>query len=518
MASLQCCRTLTLQRCSFTVPQFTLCNAQCNAWVPPVRDSKQVARAKDALSKLSRVRGSSVVVAGASKESIYTQLPERLDEPTPGFDSIASALEDLAAGKFVVVLDDEDRENEGDLIINADKVTAQAMAFMVEHTSGVICISMEGKDLDRLQLPLMVRSAENDESMYTAFTITVDLRKGTSTGISAADRAATLRAMADPTVSPDDFRRPGHIFPLRYRPGGVIVRPGHTEAAVDLARASGSYPAGVLCEIVDRDDGSMARTPKLMRFAQQHGLKIVTIADLIRYRLRHEQLLQPVAVAPLETRYGSFTAYCFRSLVDGTEHAALVAGSIGGGQQQGVLARVQLQQQLTDVFGALHCGQGPFLDQAMQEIAAAGSGVVLYVQSKTRRGLVAELEAFARSQQSCSTSGSSLAASSSSSSDSLAGANRSGASSSLSSDLRDAAAAAHMLRHLGVESVQLLTDDESEAQRLRCCGIDAHIAGCPGSSDSSRQQLQAMLGAAAAVASCNGSSLSGAAHAAGAAV
>lgn len=385
---------------------------------------------------------------------------------------------------------------------------------------------MEGKDLDRLQLPLMVQSAENDESMYTAFTVTVDLRKGTSTGISAADRAATLRAMANPASSPDDFRRPGHIFPLRYRPGGVIVRPGHTEAAVDLARASGSYPAGVLCEIVDRDDGSMARTPKLMNFAKQHGLKIITIADLIRFRLRHEQQLQQVAVAPLETRHGSFTAYCYRSLIDGAEHAALVAGNIGssssssGEQHQGVLARVQLQQHLTDVFGSLHCGQGPFLDQALAAIAAAGSGVVLYVQSKAGsgpgKGLAAELEAFARSQEACSISSSSDTSSSSSSSDMLANANRSGASSSLSSDLRDAAVAAHMLKHLGIESVKLLSDDAAEAQRLRCCGLDAEVVGLPGGS-SSRQQLQAMLDATAA-AGCNGAALNGAAHAAGAAV
>eukprot|EP00775_Hariotina_reticulata_P009154 gene9154-9322_t len=251
--------------------------------VPPAQALRQAAQTFSSIHGFDAgIRGMKVIVAGSSKQSMYTVLPERLDEPTPGFDSIASALEDLAAGKFVVVLDDEDRENEGDLIINADKVTTEAMAFMVEHTSGVICISMEGRDLDRLKLPLMVQSAENDESMYTAFTITLDLRVGTTTGISAADRAATLRAMADPERNPDDFRRPGHIFPLRYRQGGVIVRPGHTEAAVDLARASGSYPAGVLCEIVDRSDGSMARTPKLMQFAKQHGLKIVTIADLIR--------------------------------------------------------------------------------------------------------------------------------------------------------------------------------------------------------------------------------------------
>jgi 3,4-dihydroxy 2-butanone 4-phosphate synthase/GTP cyclohydrolase II len=376
-----------------------------------------------------------------------------------------------------------------------------------------ICISMEGQDLDRLKLPLMVQSAENDESMYTAFTITLDLRVGTTTGISAADRAATLRAMADPSRNPDDFRRPGHIFPLRYRQGGVIVRPGHTEAAVDLARASGSYPAGVLCEIVDRSDGSMARTPQLMQFAKQHGLKIITIADLIRYRLRHEQLLQQVAAAPLETRHGTFTAYCYKSLVDGFEHAALVAGDLSSSSskqhesQASVLACIQQQHHLTDVFGSLHCGQGPFLDQAMAQIAAAGAGVVLYVQghSTTGSGLAAELEQYTASQQTCRTTDpSSSSSTSSDSSDSLAGANRSGASSSLSADLRDAAAAAHMLKHLGVPSVRLMTDDESDVQRLKCCGIDTHQVtqwpspaaeslGFGSSSSSSRAHLQAML-------------------------
>eukprot|EP00879_Flechtneria_rotunda_P008494 GHRR01008899.1.p2 GENE.GHRR01008899.1~~GHRR01008899.1.p2 ORF type:complete len:383 (+),score=156.14 GHRR01008899.1:3565-4713(+) len=357
---------------------------------------------------------------------------------------------------------------------------------------------MEGKDMDRLKLPLMVNSAENDESMYTAFTVTVDLRKGTSTGISAADRAATLRAMADFRSSPADFRRPGHIFPLRYRPGGVIVRPGHTEAALDLAKASGSYPAGVLCEIVDRRDGSVARTPQLMEFAKQHGLKIVTIADLIRYRLRHEQLLQQVAAVPLETRHGLFTAHCFRSVIDGTEHVALVAGDVGtaNGQANSVLTHLQMQQHLTDVFGALHCGQGPFLDQAMSAIAAAGAGVVLYVQGQQStgpgRGLAAELQAFACSQEACSTSGRTDADSNTSSS------NRAGPSSSLTQDLRDAAVAAHMLRYLGVSSVQLTTNSQATAQQLRCCGVGASVTCSPlGSSNSSSdwQKLQALLNA-----------------------
>eukprot|EP00884_Botryococcus_braunii_P002299 jgi/Botrbrau1/1206/Bobra.0163s0014.1 len=212
-------------------------------------------------------------------------LPRHADpEPSPsGFHSIEAALLDIAAGRFVVVLDDEDRENEGDLIIAADKVTPEAMHFMVEHTSGVVCVGMEGRDLDRLALPLMVPSRENEEAMSTAFTITVDAREGTSTGISAEDRSRTIRLLADPTSLPGDFKRPGHIFPLRYREGGVVRRPGHTEASVDLARLAGCYPAGALCEIVNREDGSMARTPQLLEFAREHNLKAITIADLIKY-------------------------------------------------------------------------------------------------------------------------------------------------------------------------------------------------------------------------------------------
>ena len=338
-----------------------------------------------------------------------------------------------------------------------------------------------------------------------------------SAGISAADRAATIRALADPAASAADFRRPGHIFPLRYRQGGVITRPGHTEAAVDLARLSGSAPAGVLCEIVNRADGSMARTPQLLAFAQEHGLKCITIADMIRYRLRHEQLLQQVASAQLDTRYGTFRALCFRSLVDGAEHVALVAGDVVAAQQQqqqqggGVLARVQQQRRLIDVFGSLHCGQGPFLDQALQAIAAEGTGVVLYVAAHQADGtcsssLAAELQEYAAAQEECSipssssgSSSGSSAASSSSGSDGWVSSNRAGPSSSLSPDLRDTAAAAHMLRHLGVTKVRLMSEDESEAQRLRCCGVE--VVGLPvagGSSGGSllqqQQQLQAMLG------------------------
>lgn len=207
----------------------------------------------------------------------------------PGFSSIPDALADIAAGKFVVVTDDADRENEGDLIMAAERMTPAAMAFMVEHTSGIVCVGMTGADLDRLQLPLMVPTPENEEAMTTAFTVSVDLKAGTTTGISASDRSATCVALADPTAQPDDFNKPGHIFPLRARPGGVLQRRGHTEAGVDLARLAGCSPAGVLCEIVDRRDGSMAQTPQLLEFARRHDLRCITIDDLAQY-MRSQQL------------------------------------------------------------------------------------------------------------------------------------------------------------------------------------------------------------------------------------
>lgn len=228
--------------------------------------------------------------AGADRRTMCTRagVMDKCENGSLGFATIPEALQDVAMGKFVVVLDDEGRENEGDLIMAGSKVTPKAMAFMVEHTSGVVCLAMEGADLDRLRLPLMVESAENEEAMRTAFTVTVDLIEGISTGISASDRSKTIRQLSDPCSQPHHFRRPGHIFPLRYHPGGVIARPGHTEAAVDLARLAGCTPAGVLCEVVDKRDGSMARTPYLLRFANEHGLKCITIQDLIDHRLRRE--------------------------------------------------------------------------------------------------------------------------------------------------------------------------------------------------------------------------------------
>ncbi|PXF47509.1 Bifunctional riboflavin biosynthesis protein RIBA 1, chloroplastic [Gracilariopsis chorda] len=329
-------------------------------------------------------------------------LPEPLPASVPGTaprndgwcfgrQSVEDALAAIERGEFIVVTDDENRENEGDLIIAADKVTPEAIAFMVRYTSGVICCAMEGKDLDRLQLQQMVHN--NTDPKNTAFTITCDLKLGTSTGISAADRAMTLRALADPNSHPDDFHRPGHIFPLRYRQGGVLKRAGHTEASVDFARLAGCAPVGVLSEVVNDNDGSMARLPQLRQFAAQHGLVLTSIADLIKYRRMREKLVTRMAGTParLPTRYGTFDAYAYRSILDGVDHLALVAG--GGDDPQNpkfdgpVLVRVHSECCTGDVFGSLRCDCGPQLEFAMREIAAAGRGILVYLRGQEGRGI-----------------------------------------------------------------------------------------------------------------------------------
>ncbi|MBJ7382291.1 MAG: 3,4-dihydroxy-2-butanone-4-phosphate synthase, partial [Acidimicrobiia bacterium] len=235
------------------------------------------------------------------------------------FSHIEAAIAAVARGEIVIVVDDEDRENEGDLIMAAEKITAEAMGFMVRHTSGVICMPMLGERLDALQIPLMV--IDNTEAQRTAFTVSVDAADGVSTGISAADRAQTVRTLVNPLARPNDVVRPGHIFPLRYREGGVLKRAGHTEAGVDLARLAGLEPAGVLAEVVN-DDGTMARMPQLEKFAAEHSLHLITIADLIRYRRHSEKLVRRVSEARIPTKHGDFTAYVFESLLDGTEHVA----------------------------------------------------------------------------------------------------------------------------------------------------------------------------------------------------
>ncbi|XP_073010116.1 probable bifunctional riboflavin biosynthesis protein RIBA 1, chloroplastic [Typha latifolia] len=308
-----------------------------------------------------------------------------LDLPTEGFSSIVEAIEDIRQGKCVIVVDDEDRENEGDLIMAASLATSDAMAFIVRYGTGIVCVSMKGEDLERLQLPLMVTAKENEEKLSTAFTVSVDAKAGTTTGVSAKDRAKTILALASPNSKPEDFNRPGHIFPLKYREGGILKRAGHTEASVDLAMLAGLPPVAVLCEIVDEDDGSMARLPKLQEFAKRENLKIISIADLIRYRRKRDKLVERASVASLPLRWGSVQAYCYRSLLDGMEHIAMVKGDIADGQD--VLVRVHSECLTGDIFGSARCDCGNQLALAMEMIEKAGRGVLIYLRGHEGRGI-----------------------------------------------------------------------------------------------------------------------------------
>ena len=299
-----------------------------------------------------------------------------------GFASVPDAVAAIAAGRMVVVVDDADRENEGDLIMAAEAATPETIAFFVRHTSGVICTPMLGERLDELDLPLMV--ATNTAPYRTAFTISVDAGRGTTTGISAADRATTITALIGPATRPGDLVRPGHIFPLRYREGGVLMRAGHTEAAVDLARMAGCYPAAVLCELVD-EDGGMARLPDLERFAERHGLPLISIAGLIRHRRQREKLVKRVAEARIPTRWGEFTAYAYESLLDGEQHLAMVKGAVQG--EENVLVRVHSECLTGDALGSLRCDCGPQLEDALRLIADAGLGVVVYLRGHEGRGI-----------------------------------------------------------------------------------------------------------------------------------
>lgn len=308
-----------------------------------------------------------------------------LDCPTEGFATIEEAIEDIRQGKFVIVVDDEDRENEGDLIMAASKVTPDAMAFIVRHGTGIVCVSMTAEDLERLHLPLMVTTKENEEKLCTAFTVSVDAKIGTTTGVSAKDRANTVLALASPSSKPDDFNRPGHIFPLKYREGGVLKRAGHTEASVDLSVLAGLEPVAVLCELVDNDDGSMARLPKLREFAKRENLKIISIADLIRYRRKREKLVERASVARLPLKWGNVDAYCYRSLLDGMEHIAMVKGDIGDGQD--ILVRVHSECLTGDIFGSARCDCGSQLAMAMELIEKQGRGVLVYLRGHEGRGI-----------------------------------------------------------------------------------------------------------------------------------
>jgi 3,4-dihydroxy 2-butanone 4-phosphate synthase/GTP cyclohydrolase II len=306
------------------------------------------------------------------------------------FASIPEAIEDIRAGRIVLVVDDADRENEGDFIMAAEACTPLAINFMVTHGRGIVCLPVAAWRLDELRIPQMV---DGDGSDDTAFTVSIDHAPSTTTGTSAHDRAATARAVADPRATPLDFQRPGHVFPLRAKDGGVLRRAGHTEAAVDLSILAGLFPAGVICEVMN-EDGTMARLPQLVRVAREHGLKLISIADLIEYRRRRERLVARVAEATIPTPYGEFRSYAYESLVDGRTHVALVLGEIGDGEK--VLTRVHSECLTGDVFGSLRCDCGTQLRRAMALIGEEGRGVILYVRGHEGRaiGLVHKLRAY----------------------------------------------------------------------------------------------------------------------------
>src|SRR6185437_5864998 len=295
------------------------------------------------------------------------------------FNTIESVLADLQKGKMVIVVDDADRENEGDLIMAAEFVTPAAVNFMAKHGRGLICVPTTSERLQQLGIERMVR--QNRDTFKTDFQISVDAARGVSTGISAADRAETIRIMADPTAIPDDLVQPGHVFPLRARPGGVLQRAGHTEAAVDLVQLAGCRSIAVICEIMS-DDGSMARLPELLKFARKHRLKICTISDLIQYRRTQEKLVEQVEVVKMPTDHGEFDLHLYRSKIDGQHHLALVCGEVAG--KKNVLVRVHSECLTGDVFGSRRCDCGPQLQQAMRQIAEEGSGVLVYMRQEGR--------------------------------------------------------------------------------------------------------------------------------------
>jgi 3,4-dihydroxy 2-butanone 4-phosphate synthase/GTP cyclohydrolase II len=369
--------------------------------------------------------------------------------PDVRLDSVERAVADVAAGRAVVVVDDEDRENEGDLVFAASRSTPELMAFTIRYSSGVVCAPVTAPVLDRLGIPLM--TPHNRERMRTAYTVSVDARDGVTTGISAADRSHTVRTLIDSATEAYELVQPGHVFPLRYTEGGVLVRPGHTEAAVDLARLAGLEPAGVIAEIVN-DDGTMKRGQQLREFADEHGLAMISIEQLIHHRRRHETHVVRVAETRLPTSYGDFTAYGYRITVDGGEHVALVMGDVTGPEP--VLVRVHSECLTGDVFGSQRCDCGPQLDEALRRIADEGRGVVVYLRGHEGRGigLVAKLQAYQLQDGGRDTVDANLDL-------------------GLPADARHYGAATQVLRDLGVGSVRLLTNNPDKVTSLEDYGV-----------------------------------------------
>jgi 3,4-dihydroxy 2-butanone 4-phosphate synthase/GTP cyclohydrolase II len=365
------------------------------------------------------------------------------------FSRVELALETIRRGGLVVVVDDEDRENEGDLVIAAEHASPEALAFIVRHGTGIVCVAMESKRLDQLRLPLM--TASGTEAMGTAFTLSVDARDGTTTGVSAADRARTIAALVDPRTSPEELRRPGHVFPLRARAGGILERAGHTEASLDLARLAGLYPAGVLCELVD-DDGSMLRGAALERFADRHTLPVVSIAELIAYRSARECLVRRVSSARIPTAHGEFASIAYDAH-DGRTHVAFVRGEVAGDEP--VLVRVHSECFTGDVFGSRRCDCGAQLERALELIAAAGRGVVVYLRGHEGRGigLQHKLEAYELQDRGLDTVEANLQL-------------------GFPADARTYGIGAAILRDLGISRMRLLTNNPAKRAGLEGFGLE----------------------------------------------